>query len=78
MGDKRPELCLLWVNYLAYGFTQMQIQVLLPSPVYLFSEDFILSLISVFITDTEDWVSRVSHLVFIDEYFSSFLTKHES
>lgn len=55
-----------WVNYLTYGSTQIQIQMSLPSPVYLFSEVFILNLISVFITVTEDWVSGVSHLMFID------------
>lgn len=62
---RAQRLCLLLVNYLTYGFVQMQLEMLLPSPVYLFSEDFILNLISVFITETEDKMSRVSHSMFI-------------
>lgn len=65
MGDEAPEALFVLVNYLAYGFVQMQLEMVLPSPVYLFSEDFIFNLISVFITETEDEMSRVSHLMFI-------------
>lgn len=78
MGDEAPEALFVLVNYLAYGFVQMQLEMVLPSPVYLFSEDFIFNLISVFITETEDEMSRVSHLMFIYSYFSSFLIEYES
>lgn len=64
-GAERPGALLLLVNYLAYGFTQIQLEMLPPPPLSLFSEDFIWNLISVFITETEDKMSRVSHLMFL-------------
>lgn len=75
--EARCSVC-YWVNYLAYVFTQMQLEMLFPSPVYLFSEGFILNLISVFITETEDEMCRVSYLMFIYYRSSSFLIVYES